>query len=234
MTTLGTVLADAGHGDRRLTVYGRGGPTSVEDQFGARGVRVERRELPPAGPEPFLVIEDGGEFVGAIGLAALEGLLEPPVVRPGERDGVSEGYRVLFELLDGTVCTAMDRRQLLAVSREIEDRASRVGTGRLDASFQTVATFESQAEIYRHLADETDLEIHVHRPTDRPQPEEGALSGVTLHATDLERDRYWALAFDSPDVSCGLLAREEDGGYRGFWTDDPDTVERIAAALRDR
>jgi hypothetical protein len=234
MTTLGSLLADAGHGDRRLTVYGRDGPTGVEEQFGARGVRVERRELPPAGPEPFLVIEDGGAFVGAIGLSDLEGLLEPPVVRPGERTGVSEGYRVLFDLLDGTVCTAMNRRQLLAVSREIEDRAFRVGTGRLEASFQTVAAFDSQADVYRHLADETDLEVHVHRPTDRPQPGEGALPGVTLRATDPERDRYWALAFDGAGVSCGLLAREEDDGYRGFWTDDPDTVERIAAGLRER
>lgn len=230
MTTLDSILTGVRERDRQLTVYRSEEESDVPERFATQAVRVEVERLPPGGPEPFVVVEDDGAFVGAIAEQELNWLLEPPIERPGDYDDVSEGYRVLFELLDETVFTALTRRQLLAVSREIEDRAYRVGSGTLVAGFQTLSTFESQLDVYRELATETDLDVHVHGAADWSPP---AVPGVTYHGDDAHV-RHWALAFDGgPDETqaCGLVARETDDGYDGFWTDDAAIVGEILAAL---
>jgi DICT domain-containing protein len=141
------------------------------------------------------------------------------------------GYRVLFELLDETVYTALERRELLAVSREIEDRAFRVGDGTLRVSFQTLSAFESQAALYHKLASATDLDIHIYGVDDWTPPR---IDGITYHefsAGPLER--YWVLAFDGSSDgthSCGLVGQEQSDGFDGFWTDD----EKMVAEIMDR
>jgi hypothetical protein len=230
VTTLDSLLETVGKRDRQLTVYRGEEASDLQERFATQAVHVEVERLPPGGPDPFVVVEADGSFVGAIAEPELDWLLEPPIVRPGEYDDVSEGYRVLFELLDETVFTELTRRQLLAVSREIEDRAYRVGTGTLVAGFQTLSIFESQADVYRHLAAETALDVHVHGAADWEPP---PIPGITYHGDD-DHERHWALAFDGgPDVTQanGLLARETEDGYDGFWTDDAALVGEILAAL---
>ncbi|MFW6017730.1 MAG: DICT sensory domain-containing protein [Halapricum sp.] len=218
--------------DYQVTVYRSGDPTEIEDWFDAHGVTVAHRHLPPGGPDPFVVLEADGEFVGSLGIAALEGLLEPPLVRPTERDEVAVGYSVIFDLIDDTMIRGMNRRELLAVSREIEDRAYRVGTGTLRVSFQTLSTFESQADVYRALATGTDLDIHIYGIADWTPPE---IPGVSYHERPADGiDRHWALAFDGgtdETQACGLVARERTDGYDGFWTNDRGWVEEISATL---
>lgn len=227
-----SLLADAQRGERQFTVYRAGEETDIEVQFEAYDIDVVHGELPPGGPDPFLVIEEHGEFAGAIALEELEVLLEPPIVRPGDREDVSPGYSVLFDVLDETVFTAMERRQLLAVSREIEDRAYRVGTGTLRVSFQTLSTFESQAPVYRRLAAETDLDIHIYGVDDWTPPE---IAGITYHEVAADTlGRYWVLAFDGGSdemQACGLVAQERTEGYDGVWTDDPEMVGEILREL---
>ena len=120
---LGSLLADFRDRDHQLTIYRSGDPSEIELWLTDRGVSIDARSLPPGGPKPFIEIETGGKFVGIIGEEQLVGLLDPPIDRPGERDGIDEGYRVLFEVLDDTVFRGLNRRELLAVSREIEERA---------------------------------------------------------------------------------------------------------------
>jgi len=151
---------------KRFTVYSPDGATDLGAQLASYGVDVTHRSLPPSGPDPFLVVEVDGEFVGAISLTALSTLFAPPIVRPDDIGDLSEGYRAVFETLDNTLFTSMDRGELLAVSREIEDRAYRVGTGTLRASFQSLSAFEPQVEAYRRLGGETDLDVHVHGTAD--------------------------------------------------------------------
>jgi len=231
---LETLFAEVQDHDRQFTVYGRDEEMDIETQFAPCRVTVIERDLPPHGPDPFVVIEEDGEFAGAISLSEVRELLTPPFTRPDEhiKDDISLGYRILFAVLDETVFTAMDRGQLLAVSREIEERAFRVGAGTLRVSFQTLSTFASQVDIYRHLATETDLDIHIYCEADRTPP---AIPGITYHdyATD-SHSQYWVLAFDGgPDTShpCGLVAREDHDTYAGFWTDDTALVSDIGAAL---
>ena len=233
MTTLESLLADAQTRNVRITLYQRGETGSIGGWFESRGIDMERRSLPDNGPESFVVIERDGGFAGALGTAELSWLLEPPIVRPGDRNGISAGYSALFDALDDTVFTAMTRRELLAVSREIEDRAYRTGTGVLRVGFQTAAAFDAQLDAYRALATDTTLEIYVHSV----DPDDGALldiEGITYHEGGDAIDQYWALAFDGDGDdgrACGLLAQECTAGYDGFWTDDAATVERISAGL---
>lgn len=229
---LGSLLADVRNRDHRFTIYRRSDEAGSEAWFRNHAVDIDVRSLPAGGPDSFVAIESDGEFVGALGVADLERLLEPPVIRPGERDGVSEGYRVLFEVLDETVFTSMNRRELLAVTREIEDRAHRVGTGTLRVGFQTLSTFRSQIDVYRHLAATTELDIHIYGLADWSPPE---IEGISYHTfEDDERERYWVLAFDGggdETLACGLVSQEQSEGYIGFWTDDAATVRDIAAGL---
>lgn len=229
---LDSLFTEVRNREKRFIVYRSGDETDIETQFASHNVSVTHRELPSEGPDPFLVIEENGEFAGALALSDLEGLLEPPLVRPGKRDDVSEGYRALFDVLDETVFTTMERRQLLAVSREIEDRAFRVGTGTLSVGFQSLSTFKSQIGVYRQLATATDLDIHIYGAADWAPP---VIERVTYHRyADDALEQYWVLAFDGgPDEmqASGLVARERPDGYDGFWTDDAEIVEDIRAAL---
>jgi len=224
------LLAEVQNRGRQFTVYEGEEDTGIPSQFATHAVSVRREKLPAGGPAPFVVIEQDDEFAGALPVDELQKLLEPPIVRPGEREDVSEGFGVLFDVLDDTVFTAMNRRQLLGVSREIEDRATRVGTGTLRASFQNRSRLEPQIELYRYLASHTDLDIHIYGidPDDAP-----AIPGVTYQRGE-QLDRYWSLAFDGggdESQSCALVAREQSGGYDGFWTYDPGLVEEILATL---
>ena len=230
--TLSSLLGDRRERAYRVSVYRRGEPPEIETWLADHGVPVEARSLPPGGPDPFVEIEADGETVGVIGVEAIAGLLEPPIRRPGDGTEVSAGYRALFELFDQTVFSGMNRRELLAVSREIEDRAFRVGAGTLRVIFQTLSTFRSQADVYRTLAAETDLDIHLYAVDDWSPP---AIPGIEYHTDDAERFRpYWALAYDGGSdgiQACGLLAEADSGAYTGFWTNDPATVGEIAAAF---
>ncbi|RLM56513.1 histidine kinase [Halobellus sp. Atlit-31R] len=234
MTRLGAILDAVHRSEKQLVVYRSGGETDLEAQFASHRVDVVHRDLPPGGPEPFLIVSEGGKFAGALPLEDLIGLLEPPVVRPGAREDVSDGYRVLFEVLDETVFTTMERRALLTVSREIEERAFRVGCGTLHASFQQLSVFEPQVETYRRLADASELDIHVYGTDDWTPP---AIDGVTYHSDAAEIDQFWTLTFDGcgdDTQACALLAREQAEGYEGCWTNDPETVRQIQAALVER
>lgn len=226
------LISEAHSSGKRLTVYASDDETGIEERFGDSGVGIDRRPLPPHGPEPFVVIRDGGAFAGALGLAEFEELLRPPIERPGDRESVSAGYRALFDVLDDTVFSSLDRRQLLGASREIEDRAFRVGNGVLRVGFQRLSVFEGQADTYRLLAGTDGLDVHVYGLPDWEPP---AIDGVTYHGcTDSSVGRYWAVAFDGgadDQQACALLARERDDSYTGFWTYDPETVGTILDGL---
>ena len=231
----GSLFQNVQSRDKTFTVYAGEVGADIAEQFAAHGVVVRHEMMPSPGPDPFLVIEKEEEFAGTITLDALQSLLEPPIVRPGDREEVSEGYRVLFEVLDETVFTAMNRRQLLAVTREIEDRAYRVGEGTLHVSFQNLSVFDSQTDVYRTLAADTDLDIHVHGVADWSPPE---IAGITYHEYEVGEpvDRYWILGFDGgPDrtQSCGLVGEQREDGYTGFWTDDAEVVTQITDILSE-
>ena len=228
---LDELLADARRDDLSVTVYTADLDPDVVDQISIHGVAVDHRRL-PTGATPFVTMHDAGEFMGALPLEDFEALLAPSVAAPGSRLDVATGYQELLGLLEDTAFTSLDRRQLLGTSREIEDRAFRVGDGTLRVSFQSLSAFENQTEVYHHLAGNTDLDIHVYGEADWTPP---AIDGITYHETDDDTvDRFWVVAFDGGNErgqACALVARAEDDDYTGFWTYDPKTVDGVLAAL---
>lgn len=218
---------------KEFDVYaGPDADADVASLFGSHNVHVEYRSLPSGRVDPFLVVEDDGEFAGAIALEDLDGLLEPPVRPPGDDSTVSEGYRVLFDLLEDTVFAAMDRRELLAVSHEIEDRAARAGAGTLRVCFQRLSAFAAQVERYRWLVETTDLDGYVYGVRDWEPP---AVPGVQYGSGSADAlERYWVLAFEGerPDAQTTALVAVQDGAtYEGFWTDDPELTREVATRL---
>mgnify|MGYP006281694543 FL=1 len=211
------VIDDVQHRGKRLTVYSGDDTTALDERFGSTGITIDHRTLPRHGPATFVTVRDGESFLGTLSLADFEELLAPPVVRPARREDISAGYRVLFDLLDDTVFRSLDRRQLLGASREIEDRAFRVGHGTLRASFQQFSAFDAQVDVYRHLARETALDIHIYGEDDWTPPD---ITGVTYHeSTAPSVKRFWILAFDgggNRSQVCALLAREREDEYTGF------------------
>ena len=229
-----SLIAEVQNKDRQFTVYRSGEPTEIEQWLATHGVTIRSRPLPPHWPKPFIEIKANDEVVGVIGVEAIEALIEPPLVTPGERDGISEGYRVLFDILEKTMFSGMNRHDLLAISRGIEDRAFRVGNGILKVSFQTFSTFKSQIELYRTLATETDLDIHIYAIEDWTPP---PISGITYHVNAAERfGAYWVLAYDGgtdETQSCGLVGKERSGEFTGFWTNNSAITEEISKTLEN-
>lgn len=224
--SLGGVLETADERRKTLVHYAPE-PGDFSERFVARNVDVTHRKLPPGGPDPFVTVRDDDGFRGAVTVATLEGVLAAPGAATADGKPVARAYDALLDLLDDTVFASLSRRQLLATTREFEDRAWRAGRGVLHAGFQTAEQFEQQRETYRRLAD-TNLGVHVHVA-------ESALEapGATVHTDSEWAAAYWFLAFDGPgDTQCALVAEKRgEDDFEGAWTYDPDLVARVLADL---
>jgi hypothetical protein len=233
MTTFSDLIESIERRRQTLVVYSADEETVV-DQFDARNATVESRRLPGDDPPGFVVIRDREGFVGSIGLAELSVLLEPPIYRPWSDEIDDAGYRALFELLDNTLFATLERRQLLAATREIENRAWRVGEGALHVGFERAGAIRQQAPVYDRLADETDLEIHVYWTGDEDVPE---LEDVAYHEGVDAVEDVWLVAYDGGgnDLdACALLAEERaPNEYYGFWTYDSEIVAEMFTQLRN-
>lgn len=214
--------------ERRKTLFHYASESGdFSERFVARNVDVTFRELPPGGPDPFVVVRDDSGFRGAVTVATLESVLAPPATNTDERVAVSPVDDALLAVLDDTVFASLSRRQLLTTSREFEDRAWRAGAGVLHAGFQTVEQFDDQRPTYRRLADTT-LDVHVHVAA----PDLDA-DGVTVHLDSEYAADYWFLAFDGPgDSQCALVAEKRgEDDFEGAWTYDSDLVARVLEDL---
>lgn len=229
---LGAILDAAERRRKHVRVFAREG-AGLGEWFATRNVDVERKRLPPGVDEPFVVGD--GEFEAAITVAELEAFLDPEIRRPWDLDDLSPAYRSVFELFDDTVFASLDRRQLLATVRELEERAWRTGRGRVHAGFQRPEAHHAQAELYRRLAAESDLEVHVHLDG---SVDEGDRSPASVAYHDGPRPdvgRFWFFAFDGgPDseAACSLVAEQcDDDAYAGVWSYDPGVVTPVFDAV---
>ena len=232
--SFGGILADVADREKQVVVYAPDDTGSeLTDVLATRNLAVDHRRLPAISSEAFVIIRDGGEFQGALSLADLLAFLTPPIRRPEDLDSLARKHRVIYELLDDTVFVTLDRRQLLATSRELEDRAWRTGHGRLHAGFQRADAFEAQTSVYRELA-ATDIDVHVYVPGG-VSTDALADSPVTLHTRDGDLGRYWFILFDDGESgaqNCALIAREtEDGRYQGLWTYNEELVDEAFRAV---
>lgn len=233
--TLADFIEDVAERRKTLVVYASDESPDVAAHFETRNVGVEQESIVRDGPDGFVVLRNEEGFVGAFSLPELEKLLEPRLYRPWRRDDVSEPWHSLYEILNDTLFASFDRRQLLAATREIENRAWRIGTGTLRVGFQSSEAFADQAEVYRRFAEETDLTVHVYVADDQ----EGVFpDGVDpFRAEGTEIGNYWFLSYDAagdPMNACALIAEERSlGSFHGFWTYDPERVEALSTYLAE-
>lgn len=197
----------------------------LRDRLRTRNVRIEVAEQSPAGDHPsgYAVLSnpETGEVLAAADTAHV-----------GEADGIG----ALAAALDSTLFTSFDIDRMMAATREVEDRAWRVGEGRLHAGFQRPAAITEQVSVYEDLTT-SDLEIHAYAA---PSPDLPELGGVTVHeSTTEEIQQSWFVVFDGgPDRrnACALLAEErgdeDERRFYGFWTYDPALVARIDEYLQ--
>lgn len=227
--SLSELIAGVEAYERTITVVNPSPGTveSLRERFAARNVTVVSTTA-AAGPTDYAVLGDGERFLGAVAVES--------VVESGD-DG--RPYGPILDRLDETMFTAYDRDRILSASREIEDRAWRVGSGELHACFQRVENVESQREPYERLAGADGLSVHAYAvpPDDRdPHAVAASFDGVRLHLEDCtELRRSWVVAFDGGGVhesECALVAEERDGEFYGFWTYDPTTVDYAIDHLR--
>ena len=218
-----------------LVVYSEDTNTDLAEQFETKNVTVQYKRLRSVGPNEFLVIRDEDGFQGAIGLPALREFLTPPIIVPWSDEFDPSSFRDLRTLLDETLFTSFDKRQMLATSREIEDRAWRVETGSLHVGFQAFSAFQEQMAVYRRLAAETELDIHIYGRADWQPPR---IPNTTFCArTNDEIGRVWFLVYDGGDddqQKCALVAEERDEDeFFGFWTYDSTMVDELCSHLVD-
>ena len=229
--SLRSLLSSAARDRRTLHCYDNG-ESDLDERFDGRNVSVRSHSLPSNGPSPFVVIRNDDGFLGAVSHATLQSFLSPSTTPTWRMDEADRSYRVLYDLLDDTVFAGLDRRQLLGATREIEDRAYRVGAGRLHVGLQSRAVLEAQESLYRHLAAETNLDVHVYIVDEwRDDP----LPGITVHVEPTpEIGRFWVVAFDGgpdPTQQCALVGEQRGDSYEGVWTYEPALVEQVFDAL---
>ena len=232
--SLSELIAGVERHEQTLTVV-NADPAVVDtlrERFADRNVDVEAEHTVSGRPDEFVTLSQDGRVQTATSLANLQDRLDAAA----EPVGIAESpYRPILDHLDETTFTAWSIGQLLAASREIEDRAWRVGAGTLHAGFQTTATLTGERERYDRLA-ETAVDVHAYAVADGDPPPDAAFTVHVEQAAEIART--WFVVFDGDgeaDQKCALLAEErEPRRFYGFWTYDPATVDYVLDHLRSR
>jgi hypothetical protein len=221
----------------------------LREHFADRNIRVVEDQT-AAGPEAFAVLARDGEFVTAVTVDELlprrggDSEREPDSGDSEPEDGdqgaeASRDGRVggpVLDHLDETMFTSYSRADMVAASREIEDRAWRVGDGELHAGFQTLDVLTGEADTYDLLGGKERLDVHAYAADEGDAPD---VEHYTVHVGETAEIREtWFVAYDGggyDDAKCALLAEERaTGEFYGFWSYDPETVDYIIDYLRER
>lgn len=217
--------------EKRLIVHAESDALvhELRDYFASQNVTVTYRPVTGGARERVELAEDDGVVVD-VSLDDIAVLVDGDT--SPERVGADAPYRDVLERLDGATFTSYDRRQMLHATREVEDRAWRIGVGSLHAGFQRFSIFAEESATYERLAT-TDLDIHVYGVPDVTPP---VIDGATTHpSTAADIAETWFAIYDGgPDDTqkSALIAEERDEGrFYGVLTYDPTLVDRAIDAL---
>ncbi|UPV76422.1 histidine kinase (plasmid) [Halorussus limi] len=231
--TLTSIIEDVTGTGRTLRVYDPTDPNAVaalERHFEVQNVAVEEATL-PEGPDDFVVLQDGDEFLAA---ADLETLRRAVTFESGLLDATDfESTQVpdVLRHVSDTTFTAYGKQRMILASREIEEQAYRAGGGQLHSGFQRLSLLREQWRLYERIADRG-VGVHVYGVPDWRPPE---TEWLTVHGRDTpEIRRAWFVAFDAPEGGdCALLAAEDDPNeFAGFWTYDSSLTGDVLGHLR--
>jgi len=223
------LIADIEAEQATLTVVNGDGDArdALAERFATRNLTVVESDFSTRS-EPFGVLTRNGEFVTAVELDDL--LAADDRTEPGF---MSKSYQPILDELDETLFTSYSIPDMVAASREIEDRAWRYGVGELHTGFQTLGNVADQTEMYDRLGGLTELDVHAYGAPEGPVPDADEFTVHVERAAEVRET--WFVVYDGGGVDeskCMLLAEERESGYfYGFWSYDPETVDEAIRYL---
>ncbi len=229
--SLHEIIAAVERDEKTLTLLNPGREDLVAEAaayFDEQNVLVTEERTVSGRPAGVALLTGDGEVLAATTTDAVVDLLNETASGPGGLGVDDSDYHDLLSHLKETTFTAYDKDEMVMASREIEDRAWRVGEGRLFAGFQYESILLGQARTYETLAS-GDLDVYAFAA---PDGESVDPDGVTTHVDDdPELAESWFVVFDGgPDRAQGSALVAESRGensYYGFWTYDPRIVSRV-------
>jgi len=207
--------------------------TELRDYFSTQNVTVTGKQTSSGEPENVAVLRLNGAVLASVPVSQLQELLAGGGLRETGVGIDDTDYHEILQHLKETTFTSRDKAEMVAISHEIEDRALRVGGGRLLVGFQKPAKLIEQTDRYERLAAQS-LNIHTFAVPGDPV----GIDGVTHHAeATTEIDESWFVVFDGngdDSYKTALLATEQaPNEYYGFWSDDPEIVDSVGDHLDD-
>jgi len=204
----------------------------LQEYFRSQNVTVRGQQTASGSPAGVAVLQIDDEVLASVPTAQLQELIDGGALR---NDGLGiddTDYHEILSHLKETTFTSYNKRQMVLISHEIEDRAMRVNSGRLLTGFQYNSKLLDQRTLYERLGT-TNLDIHTFAAPDGPTVE---IDGITHHAESVEEiERSWFVIFDGGGQNrykTALLAVEQaPNRFYGFWSDDPGIVDRIDSYL---
>jgi hypothetical protein len=215
--SLGAIVDRVERHERRVTLVSPPSGdvvSAVRRTFGPQGVSVD---VTDGTGNPSALVRDGQDVVTTVPLG------DDAASFRRTTDALTEA----LSTLDRTTFVSYDLRGMFATTREIEDRAWRLGRGCLRAGFQRVGPLTDQASVYSRLA--TTLEVHTYAIPDGDPPEMGD-AVVHLDSTP-ELERSWFVVYDGggrAEHKCALVAEERGPKqFSGFLTYSPALVDEV-------
>ncbi|MFB6311793.1 MAG: DICT sensory domain-containing protein [Salinirussus sp.] len=217
----------------------------LSSAFERQPVHVVEREVPgPISDEVILVDKEGVRATShltdlAEGFLLINSDQYRTSARNLEESAVPAVLRELTDIafdLRGYPASNKEKLLLIVMSRYIEARALRIGSGELRAAFQRLSRLDDEygtRMVYERLAD-TDVETHVYGVDDDLS---GVPENLHVHADDTEEyRRSWFVTFESEsgyDEAVALVAWETgENHWRGSWTFDPAKTRSVVEYIR--
>ncbi|WP_324760908.1 DICT sensory domain-containing protein [Haloarcula sp. GH36] len=205
---------------------------NLRTYFKTLNVRITAERTASGSPEDVAVLSNATEVLAVVKAATLRELLEDVPTGDGELGIADAEYEGILRYLKETTFTSYDTEQLLYASREIEDRARRIGQGSIHAGFQQCSVMAEQQPVYSDLA-RRGVSVHAYGVPDVMPPELGS-AHVHPIPTD-EIAETWFVVFDGggdDTQKSALLAHQRDeNAFYGLWTYDPGFVNHILGYL---
>jgi DICT domain-containing protein len=224
-----------GH-EKELRLFNVDSTDTIHDDirayFGALNVRITGRQTASGAPEDVAVLSNETDVLAVVDVATLRQLLEDAPRGPDQL-GIADGkYEDILGYLKETTFTSCDTEQLIYSSREIEDRARRIGRGSIHVGFQQCSIMAEQRSVYTDLA-RRGVSVHAYGVPDEAATELG--SGHVHAVSADEIAETWFVVFDGggdDTQKTALIARESDeNAFYGIFTYDPGFVDHVLTHL---
>jgi len=203
----------------------------LRDYFSTQNVVVAGKQTHSGEPENIAVLRLNGEVLASVPVTQLTDLLDGGGLRETGIGIDDTDYHEILQHLKETTFTSHNKADMVAISHEIEDRALRVGGGRLLVGFQRASKLLEQTDRYERLAAQS-LDLHTFAIPGDPVD----ITGLNHHTeTATEIKKSWFVVFDGnggDNYKTALLATEQaPNQFYGFWSDDPEIVDTIGDHL---